>query len=421
MIQEFSVQNFLSFREKQTISFVATSDKTRKEELTFETKPRGTRLLRLAMIYGANASGKSNLLQAIQTLWFMMFTPCDKEHQNVQIYQPFELEKGAPTCFEITFWANKRRFQYKLIYNKYSILHEKMMYGSNSDVLSLMYERKKGEPIQFGTTIGIKAEQRKDLIRDTFDNHTLLSTLNKKNVDVPEIMRNLYDWIKNNVHELDIYNNAMKIAEQAEENPVIKNMILELLNKADFNIVDFNTIDILPSENVIEAITHNDELTESAKEKLLRPIKQVIFTHNTAKEKFQLNFKLESLGTRMYFRLARLLFDLKNKECVLMEDELENSLHYDLLLHYLQTYLQASCCSQLIFTTHNQLLLNEDWLIRRDMVWLVEKNHKSSSSTLYRASDMGIHKNVSLMNAYKIGKLGAKPFLGSTYLNSENL
>lgn len=105
--------------------------------------------------------------------------------------------------------------------------------------------------------------------------------------------------------------------------------------------------------------------------------------------------------------------------CVSLEDELEESLHYDPLLHFLETFLHTSVPSQLIFTTHNQQLLGEEWLIRRDMIWFTEKDRKTCSTTLYRASDMGIHKNVSLMNAYRIGKLGAKPLLGNTYLTSD--
>ncbi len=420
MIQEFSVQNFLSFRDKQTISFLATSDKTLSEELIFEPKP-GIRLLRLAMIYGANASGKSNLLRAFQAVWTMLFSSTNKEHEEITEYQPFELTKGEPTLFEILFWANGRRYQYELKYNRDFIVYEKLMYSSDENVMSLLYERKEGEFIQFGGTTGIKAKQRDDLNKETLRNHTVLSTLDKKNIDVPVVIRELYEWIKANVHELGIYNDGLKIAEQAEANPAMKKLILELLNKADFNIADFYSIGIAPSKEILDGILNNNDLSNYSKRLLLRLTKQVVFKHQTQKEDFQISFGLESAGTRVYFRLARLLFDLRKSSCILMEDELEDSLHYDLLIHYLKTYLETSGQSQLIFTTHNLLLLDEDWMIRRDMVWFTEKDRNTASTLLYRASDMGIHKNVSLMNAYRIGKLGAKPILGSTLLNPENL
>lgn len=421
MIQEFSVQNYLSFRDKQTISFLATSDKTLSEELIYEPRS-GVRLLRLAMIYGANASGKSNLLQAIHAVWSMLFSPKNNEHEETVLYQPFELKKGEPSYFEIIFWANGRRYQYVLEYNRNTILYEKMMYSSNENVMSLLYERKEGELIQFGGTFGIKAKQRDDLNKETLRNHTVLSTLNKKNIDVPIVIRELYDWIKTNVHELGIYNDGLKIAEQAEANPDIKKIILELLNKADFNITDFYSIEVaLSKETKDKILKANDVLSSSVIDRLLEPQKQLVFKHRTQKEDFQISFGLESAGTRVYFRLARLLFDLKKSSCILMEDELEDSLHYDLLIHYLQTYLETSGQSQLIFTTHNLLLLDEDWMIRRDMIWLTEKDRNTASTLLYRVSDMGIHKNVSLMNAYRIGKLGAKPILGSTLFSPENL
>lgn len=417
MIQEFSVQNYLSFREKQTISFVATKDKNSLAELSVEQKP-GLRLLRMVMIYGANASGKSNLLQAIETLWNILFRSRGKEDEPIMLYQPFELNKDQPTKFEIIFWANKRRYQYEVEYNSKFILYEKMLYTSDKGVLSLMYERKYNQDIKFGD-IGIKAKQRDELNRETLYNHTVVSTLNKKNINVPQIIKELYLWIKGNVHELGFQHDLSEIAEEAANNPKLKELIIELLQKADFNISNFNYINIPATKDFEQKILENDRLSESQKVEILKPIKQVFFTHEAEGKEFQIPFGLESSGTTVYFRLARLLFDLKEDGFIIMEDELEDSLHYDLLIHYLQTYLQTAGKSQLIFTTHNQTLLDENWMVRRDMIWFVEKERNTSSSTLYRASEMGIHKNVSLMNAYRIGKLGAKPLLGSTLLNLE--
>lgn len=417
MIQEFSVQNFLSFREKQTISFLATADKTLINELTVEPKP-GVRLLRMALIYGANASGKSNLILSIQALWNLLFTPQQNEHTPIRDYQPFSLCKGEPTRIEATFWANGRRYCYELEYNEDQILYENMQYTTDSDKLSLMYERRKGEAIKFGGTLDIKAKERNKLMDYTLGNHTILSSFNKINIDIP-VMKELYEWIKGKVHELGIYNDGQEIATQAEKNPELKRLMLELLNKADFNISDFQLIEMTLSKEIADEIKKDEDLSISAKERLLKPNKQLIFTHQTPTDTFPISFGMESSGTRVYFRLARMLFDLKESGSICLEDEIEDSLHYDLLIHFLKTYLQTPCSSQFIFTTHNQMLLDEDWMIRRDMVWFTEKDRESCSTILYSAAEMGIHKNVSLLNAYKIGKLGAKPNLGSTLLNSD--
>nr|WP_309759861.1 ATP-binding protein [Flavobacterium sp.] len=416
MIQEFSVRNFLSFRDKETISFLATSDKKLIDELTYEPK-KGVKLLRMAMIYGANASGKSNLLQAIQALWQLLFSPLDKEHKKIEFYNPFELSKNEATFFEIIFWIKDRKFKYEIEYNNTSILYEKMMYTTDSGILSDLFERTINQEIKFGSTLNIKAQQKNDLNKETLSNHTVLSTLNKKNINVPSVMKELYEWIKSNVHELGVHNNAIEIAEQAEKDVKLKNILLELLSRADFNISNFKLIDSKLSKELIEEIKNDDDIDDKMKEKLVKPRKDLVFSHFTEKDEFQISFHLESTGTRVFFRLARLLYDLGNGGCLLMEDELEDSLHYDLLIHFLQTYLQINIDSQLIFTTHNQLLLDEDWMIRRDMVWFIEKDRNTSGSTMYRASELGIHKNLSLLNAYKVGKLGAKPNLGSTIFN----
>ena len=82
----------------------------------------------------------------------------------------------------------------------------------------------------------------------------------------------------------------------------------------------------------------------------------------------------------------------------------------------MELFLYNSDRSQLFFTTHNYLLLDEEFM-RRDIVWLTEKHSECASTCYTRVSDMGLHKNLSLFNAYRIGKLGAKPDLGSPYLS----
>lgn len=188
-----------------------------------------------------------------------------------------------------------------------------------------------------------------------------------------------------------------------------------MLNKADFNIFDFQLIDKEISQSLIEELSENGMWNDSLKNKLLKNSKQLLFIHKTESESFPVAFGMESTGIRSYFRLARLLFDLEGYDCICMEDELDDSLHYDILIYFLQIFLQTNSHSQLIFTTHNQMLLSEDWMLRRDMVWFTEKE-KNGATILYTVAGLGLHKNLSILNAYKTGKLGAKPQLGSTLI-----
>lgn len=415
MIQEFSFQNFLSFKDRETISFLATKDKHLLDELTVEIKPN-IRLLRMATIFGANASGKSNLLLAMDTIWRLLYYPEFDKRKPIHHFQPFALTKNEPIQMECVFWAMGRRYKYEIQYNSKEILFEKLQYTTDSNILSLMYERKIGEEIKFGGTLEIKAQERNDLNKDTLDNHTVLSTFGKKNINVP-LLYELYQWITKHICELGEYNKATDIAQEAESNPAIKRMILDLLKEADFNISDFELFQLSPSSKTIEKIMKDDNIPDSIKKKMVEPEKRLIFKHTTFDSQYSIDFGMESAGTRTYFRLARLLFNLKCSEYIFIEDELEGQLHYELLVHYLQTFLQTPSCSQLIFTSHNLLLLDENWMMRRDMVYLTECNKETGTNQVKRVSDMGLHKNISMLNAYRIGKLGGKPRLGSTYLS----
>lgn len=103
-----------------------------------------------------------------------------------------------------------------------------------------------------------------------------------------------------------------------------------------------------------------------------------------------------------------------------MVDELDDSLHHDLLVYFLQTFLSNDSEAQLLFTVHDQLILTEDFM-RRDMVWFTEKKEETASTEIFSADDFNLHKNASIFNAYKLGKLGAKPTVGSPFLNINHL
>src|SRR5690606_35554591 len=178
-----------------------------------------------------------------------------------------------------------------------------------------------------------------------------------------KIIADLNSWIKNNVHEINAYASPFEIAEYASKNSKIKSFLLDVLCRADFNITDFKVIETKLNDKLREEIIKNETLPDKLKEELLKPQKQVLFTHKNDDNEFQIDFGMESSGTRIYFRLARLLIELGKDSTVVLEDELEDSLHYDLLLHFLETFLRMDKKSQLIFTTHNQMILDEDWIL----------------------------------------------------------
>jgi len=415
MIQEFSVENFLSFRHKVTIDFLATAEQHLMEELTHEVKP-GNRILRMAMIYGANASGKTNLLKAIEATWYLLYESQNTEDHPLPMYHPFRLDDNRPTSCDMTFWIGDTKYRYAAKYLEKEILYEKLQYTTEAGIMSLLYEREKDKEIKFGSTLKMYANQRNLFNLETLKNHSVVSTLNKKNIPAPAPLKNLYEWVKNKIHDQNKYSQAIAIAEQAIKNPKLKDLILDLLSRADLNIRDFKIVEQGIPEELKMKISGNLSSFEKVFKALAKQRKSLYFTHQAGDETFDLGYEMESRGTQVYFRFARILYDLHSGGHVVLEDEIGRSLHYELLLHFLELYLRNSNDSQLIFTTHNLLLLDESWLLRRDLIWFVEKDRNSASSVLYRASEKGIHKNLSLLNAYRTGKLGGKPLLGSTIL-----
>ena len=188
-------------------------------------------------------------------------------------------------------------------------------------------------------------------------------------------------------------NTILDIAQQLINDKEKKDYFISAMQKADFNISNIS-ID-------------NEARMQNGKD--------VFFTHHTiGGADFTLSSIDQSLGTLRYFQLQECMFNMLREDHIYCFDEIESNLHYDLLLHFLTTFMMNTTNSQILFTTQDQQLLDEEF-IRRDMVWFTEKSKEDASTELYCASEFGLHKNLSLYKAYKTGKLGAKPELGSIF------
>ena len=396
MIRELRVENFMSIRAEQTLSFEATKDNTSRELLTVEVRP-GIRLNRMLVLYGANASGKSNILYAYETVWRMLVSSYTNKLQSIPFF-PFALDKDKNTRLSISFFIDQVRYDYSLVYNNRHIVSEKMEYAPNG-VLSLFYSRTFVNEdvvpdIEFGRTVGLHLKSKKTIVENTLNNHTVLSTFSKVSLNEDaKTFRDTYNWIVRYVHGLK-GNSLLEIAQQLVDNKEKKYYFITAMRKADFNISDIS-ID-------------NETRMQSGKD--------VFFTHHTKNGMdFTLSSIDQSVGTLRYFQLQECMFNMLKENHIYSFDEIESNLHYDLLLHFLTTFMMNADHSQILFTTQDQQLLDEEF-IRRDMVWFTEKSKDDASTELYCASEFGLHKNLSLYKAYKTGKLGAKPELGSIFL-----
>ena len=190
--------------------------------------------------------------------------------------------------------------------------------------------------------------------------------------------------------------------------------------KADLNILEFKMV--VEDRNIPQEIRERilkQDFPEQIKEELLCPTRDsAVFTNSSDNGNFEVPLELQSKGTLMFIHILETLYDLIRDNHVYFLDELGEDLHYDLLMYYLNVFLFNSDKSQLILTSHETSLLSQELLNEnRGAVWFVDKNKEKASSEYSRGDSFGLHKNLSLYNSYKIGRLGAKPEFGSIFID----
>lgn len=426
MIRDFWVKNYLSIRYKQKLNFLA---KGPSSELVSEVAD-GVFLYKLGILYGSNASGKSNMLIALNEVFRILVLPKSDATKRINGSIPFILTKNDPIEMHVSFYANGIRYDYDVSFNEKYILNEVLYYYPNKSK-SLFYERSfVGENIQadvkFGTSLKLQVKTQESIRENTLNNHSVLSVCSKaalKEDIAPFNM--LYNWIMDNYHDVDGdgEKGIVEILRDAYNTPKKRKFYNTMLQKADLNILEYRPIvedRFVPSE--YRERIQKENLPKEMKEALLKPTADsVAFVNHSNDGDFDIPLKWQSKGTIKYIRILDALYDMITGSHVYYLDELGEDLHNDLLYYYLNVFLFNSEKSQLIITSQETTLLSQDLINEnRGVVWFVEKNKKTASSEYSRGDSFGLHKNLSLYNSYRIGRLGAKPELGSIFINLED-
>lgn len=397
MIREFWVENFLSIKERQTLSF---ETKSKEDDWASVDMGYEKRVNKLAVIYGANASGKSNMLLALINVFELLFHSQENKTELVKTKRPFALCPDKPTRMHVSFYANHIRYDYTVSYTAEHIVEELMEWFPNGSK-SLFYERKYMSDdlqasIKFGQSVGLSAKTKDIFLQNTLNNHTVLSCFGKRAFEADaKPIANLHNWISRYVHQLD--NPRFTLEESLQQVLGIasaKRFYLQMLGKADFNIVNFRK-DISTTK--------------------------VYFDCKAGNKTFTLSLDEQSQGTKKFLSNLSTLYHAISNHHIYFIDEIDSQLHDDLLLYFLNTFIMNSNESQLIFTSQETSLLNEDLLnTHRDFVFFAEKNREGAYSEYTRADEYGLHKNLSLYKSYRNGRLGAVPQLGSPLLYLED-
>ena len=426
MIRDFWVKNYLSIRDKQELSFLA---KGPSSELVTEVA-EGVFLYKLGILYGPNASGKSNMLIALNQVFRLLVLPESDANERIDRSIPFILTKDDPIEMHVSFYANGIRYDYDVSFNKKYILSEYLYYYPNKSK-ALFYERHfVGENIQaeikFGTSLQLFVKTQDSIRENTLNNHSVLSVCRKAALKEDIAPFNvLHSWIMDNYHEVDGdgQKGVVETLKDAYNSPTKRKFYNTMLQKADLNILEYRPIvedRYVPAE--YRERIQKENIPEKMKEALLKPTADSIaFVNHSSNGNFDVPLKWQSKGTLNYIRILDALYDMITSSHVYYLDELGEDLHNDLLYYYLNVFIFNSEKSQLIITSQETTLLSQDLINEnRGVVWFVEKNKESASSEYSRGDSFGLHKNLSLYNSYRIGRLGAKPELGSIFINLED-
>lgn len=431
MIITFSVQNFRSIRDKVTLDFRATADHTLEKYYVYATSKPKVKILKMAMIFGANASGKTNILMALDFLRFFIVAKEADKDELIDV-DAFALDKAKDTIFEIEFLHNDIIYLYKLCLNQ-KFIQSEQLYHYPKGTKSTVFERKliiNGEyKYSYNWTGATLNSEQKKFLEITIQNQSILSRL--KSIQYSGPIQYARDWFLSTLAPIVeprtklITYGIQKYVNNPQTDQDYRSFYLNLLKKADFLIDDISIEkdEIRLSElkeNVREYIINQRKLNgdKNPAEEVLKTT-NLLISHHSGDDTYRLNINDESAGTQRYFELIGLLCELLHRQRVVPIDELESSLHIDLMTHFIQTFLRNSSRGQLIFTSHNTAILNEREILRRDTIWIT--NRKPDGSTeLNPITDYPVRKEHAIDKLYRKGLLGGLPNLGSTMLDVED-
>lgn len=414
MLVEFRVKNFRSIRDEQVFSMVASNDATLRETHTIATSIASVpRLLCAAVIYGANASGKSNVLRALQFLAEMVRQSSDLSPDQRYGVKPFLLDLAtatAPSEFEVTVLEAGIRYQYGFSMTADRILTEYLLVYKNFKPQRWFDRSIDGDGVdRYVYGPGLKGP--KTVWQNATRSSSLfLSTAVQLNA---QALRPLFDALTN---KLVVINENAPLAAEFTANklrdPAMNQRLGNDLRAADISVA---AIEVEPVKLKTLQTRHDLVSGNTSVEHGEIMGNQIHFLHETQRGSARLALSDESSGTRNYLFLLGPIHEILARGSTLVVDELDTSLHPLLVRELVQLFSNPAVNAlgaQLIFSTHDSSLLDAPFLLRRDQVWLVEKDAMQATK-LYPLLDFSPRKGEALARGYLSGRYGAVPFLQS--------
>ena len=384
MLIQFSVENFLSIKEKVVLSLLASKDNAHPNHLIAdETK----RYLKSAVIYGANASGKSNVLNAF---WFMVnyvLTSHNQQIHKATDRSPFKFDTETPTrpsSFEVIFTTKGIRYAYGFSVTDSAVTEEYLYYYPNGRK-ALIFERKNTKDFRFTVDI----DEQNTLKERTSANKLYLSVASNwsytKVIPVLEWFASCQIITKNSAAD------AYRLEAEQLKDADYRRAIASMLRAAGFGIQALQMRDSGPALSQHSDIFTNIEAIHTVRD-----------------------------GTNSYFKLIGVVKKTLDQGTLLVTDDMDAHLHPLLARHLVSLFDSAEFNpkgAQLIFTSHSTNLLDLD-LLRRDQIWFTEKGEQTAATDLFSLYDFSVRKDMKVEKGYLIGRFGAIPFIKGDLQNS---
>lgn len=440
MLLRVTVENYKSFDQKEELSLL-TSSKIQTNK-SHRIKIKQTNILKNAVVYGANASGKSNLVKAIAFIKNVLIEGLPINSANDFCRNNLE-NQNRESIFELQFTVNDKFYAYgfSAILSQRVITEEWLFELMQDGCAHNLFIRKKDTAPILGNGINLSSSEKNrfSVYAEDFADHNtqlFLSEMNrgKKYEDDSKLIffKNVFNWIINHIlvinPNIGISNTDAYYSEESLDT------ISNLIKTFDTGISEIKTKQItveemsqmIPKEvlsDIFATLKKQIQMTNLPQLKMTWRIEDGFFNIRISgssepeittlvlkhgRSAFDFSFNEESDGTKRLFDLIDMLIG-KRDDIVFVVDELERSLHPKLTEHFLQLFMQAHEKDkvQIVFTTHENIIMDQE-LYRRDEIWFVERN-ETNSSKIYSLDRFKERYDKKLSKAYLEGRYGAIP------------
>ena len=428
MLLRLKIRNFLSFFEETVFDMFPNPKRASFPNHIYSDMD--VPLLKQAAIYGANGSGKSNFIKAIA--FIKDFVTNENFLNNIDLDDYiFQLvkEKQSKISFEIEFFYKEKYFIYAVEIDKKTIHETLTLSGIGKNPDRVLFKRNGSD---IGSVFLPNADSAKQLLE--MNSRSSLLPLNQKfPVLSGEDVKQSYTWFREKLEIVTINSTIPALINiMSEHTGMLKltNDIFENIGVGINNVKIANTPfdqwmtnhnakeiqqimeqDPMKPNTSISKIENNRNVFSVSLKKGIKTVQEFLFDQlGQSGYTTEMKISAQSDGTVRLLTLIPAIYEAVNKQKVVFVDEIDNSIHPNLIFSLLQYYGKMPSKGQLIYTTHNTHLINQQELLRPDEIWLTEK--QNGNSKMYSINEFKIHNTINLENGYLDGRFGAVPLLG---------